>query len=173
MRVHAQGLVRKGRPFGNATLWLVAAAVFLIAAVESCTGPQGGPSPANVNKLDASIDGYELKVIDVIRDAPASQGGSLETGNHAVRLTVMFINNSSEFQHAAQFCCKLKDSTGVTHNSDYSAVDCNPWAGMDIGKGATTGPRPICFHAAGDPKAPLTLIWTPSFGKSEVEIPLQ
>jgi hypothetical protein len=158
----------------KATVCIAATALFLIGAAScgSSTGTQGGASPARVNRLDANINGYELRVIDVIRDAPASQVASLEAGNHPVRLTVVFINNSSDNQHAASFCCKLKDSTGVTHNSDYSAVDCNVWAGIDLAKGATSDPRPICFQAAGDPNAPLTLLWSPSFGKA-VEIALQ
>jgi hypothetical protein len=164
--------MRKGRLFGSATVCIAATAVFLIAAADSC-GSSKGPSPNKVNRLDAAIDGYELKVIDVIRDAPASRGARLDAGNHPVRLTVIFINNSSHFQHAASFCCKLKDSTGVIHNSDYSASDCYLWAGIDLEKGANSGPRAICFQAAGDPRAPLTLIWSPSFGKSGMAIALQ
>jgi hypothetical protein len=164
--------MRKGRLFGSTTVCIAAMVVFLIAAADSC-GSSTGSSPNKVNRLDAAIDGYELKVIDVIRDAPASGGRRLDAGNHPVRLTVMFINNSSHFQHAASFCCKLKDSTGVIHNSDYSASDCYLWPGIDIEKGANSGPRVICFQAAGDPKAPLTLIWSPSFGKSDIAIALQ
>jgi hypothetical protein len=163
--------MRKGRLFGSATVCIAATVVFLIAAADSCGSSR--PSLNKVNRLDAAIDGYELKVIDVIGDAPASRGARLDAGNHPVRLTVIFINHSSKFQHAASFCCKLKDSTGVIHNSDYSASDCYLWAGIDIEKGANSGPRAICFQAAGDPKAPLTLIWSPSFGKSDIAIALQ
>jgi hypothetical protein len=163
--------MRKGRLFGSTTVCIAATVVFLIVAADSC-GSSKGPTPNKVNRLDAAVDGYELKVIDVIHDAPAS-GARLDAGNHPVRLTVMFINNSSHFQHAASFCCKLKDSTGVIHNSDYSASDCYLWAGIDIEKGANSGPRAICFQAGGDPKAPLTLIWSPSFGKSDIAIALQ
>jgi hypothetical protein len=172
LRKLGRKLINKSRLFGSATLCLAATVTLLIAAADSC-GSSKGPSPTKVNKLDASINGYELKVIDVIRDAPANRNARVDAGNHLVRLTVMFINNSSDFQHAASFCCKLKDSTGLIHNSDYLAADCYVWAGIDVEKGANSGPRAICFQAAGDPKAPLTLIWSPSYGNTDIEIALQ
>jgi hypothetical protein len=164
--------MHKGRLFGRATVCIAATAVLLIAAADSC-GSSKGPSPTKVNRLDASINGYELKVIDVIRDAPVLRGAKVNAGNHLVRLTVMFINNSSNVLYAASFCCKLRDSTGLIHNSDYLAADCYVWAGINVEKGANSGPRAICFQSAGDPQAPLTLIWSPSYGISDIEIALQ
>ncbi len=165
--------MRKGR----ATILIAAVAICLVAAADSCsstgTGPGGSSPAAKVNKLDANLNGYELKVTEVVRNAPANEFSKPDAGNHFVKVTVSFINNSSDKQHPDTFCCKLKDSTGITHTSDYSATGCDLWEGVDIAKGAALGPRPVCFQAAGDPNAPLFLIWSPSFGSSDVEIALQ
>jgi hypothetical protein len=46
----------------------------------------------------------------------------------------------------------------------------NSWQPVELEKGGTFGPKHTCFEASGDPFAPLTLVWNPSFPAPDFKI---
>jgi hypothetical protein len=125
------------------------------------------PSPCGVH------NGYVLIINGANRNVAGNDFSKPEPGNHFVIVTLTFVNNSNDTQHPDSFCCRLTDSTGVTRSDSFIAVGingCESWQGADIAKGAKLGPKNLCFEAAGDANAPLTLVWSPSFGSPDVKI---
>jgi hypothetical protein len=125
----------------------------------SCSAPCG------------NANGYTLTINTANRNAPTDEFSKPEPGNHLVIVTMTFLNGSNDTQRPDTFCCKLMDSLGVTRTEAFSiATGCESWQGVELARGASLGPRNMCFEAGGDPSAPLTLIWSPSFGAPDVNI---
>ena len=136
-------------------------------ATSSIVGPPCTPAPCGAH------DGYALIINGVNRNAPGNDFSKPEAGNHFVIVTLTFVNNSNDTQHPDSFCCKVTDSTGVTRSDSFTAAGingCDSWQAVDLAKGARLGPKTLCFEAAGDPNAQLTLVWSPSFGTPDVKI---
>jgi hypothetical protein len=133
----------------------------------SSSAPSCSPSPC------ANYKGYVLIVSGIIRNAPAGEFSKPESGNHFVIVYLNFKNGSNDNQRPDTFCCKLTDSVGVTRDQSFSAVGvpgCESWQGVELATGASLGPKSLCFEAGGDPSAPLTLVWSPSFGAPDFKI---
>ncbi len=129
--------------------------------------PACTPSPCGVH------NGYVLIINGANRNLTGNGFSKPEAGNHFVAVTLTFVNNSNDTQHPDSFCCKLTDSTGVTRSDSFIAAGingCESWQGADLAKGARLGPKHLCFEAGGDPNAPLTLVWSPSFGSPDISI---
>jgi len=91
-----------------------------------------------------------------------------------VALQATLHNGSSDAKSANPFDFKLRDSKGQEHNIAFNTDPaCGIWQAVDLAKAASLGPKAMCFEAAGDAAAPLTVIWSPGFFSSKVEIPLQ
>lgn len=87
-------------------------------------------------------------------------------------MTVAFKNAGDREFHANPFNFVLKDQTGVKHSRAfaYGVAGCESWQAVNLTKGASLPPQPLCFEAGGDPNGPLTLVWTFT---GDVNIPLQ
>lgn len=118
-----------------------------------------------------NANGYTLTINSANRNAPTDEFSKPEPGTHLVIVTMTFKNGSNDTQRPDSFCCRLTDSLGATRSEAFSiAPGCESWQGVDLAKGGSLGPKNMCFAAAGDPNAPLTLVWSPSFGASDVSI---
>jgi len=140
---------------------------------ESTTQPVQQPSTCSP-KPCASTGGFIVLVGNVQRNVPPSAYSKPEAGNHFVLVTVSFKNDSNSEKHANPTEFVLKDSTGIKHSyGAFGATGCDSWSPVNLTKGSTFGPRPICFEAGGNATAPLVLVWTPSLFGRDIEIPLQ
>jgi len=129
------------------------------------------PAPAACSGACGDANGYTLTLNNANRNAPSDPYSKPEAGNHLVVVTMTFKNGSSDKQSPDIFCCKVTDSLGVTRSQTFSmAPGCETWQGVELAPGASLGPKNMCFEAGGDPNAPLTLVWSPSFGANDVSI---
>lgn len=134
--------------------------------------PKGGqtactPAPCAIES------GYTLQVSGVNRNLPPSEFNNPETGNHFVAMQVTLTNGGDSSQSANPFDFKLRDASGVAHDIAFSLdPQCTTWAAVDIAKGGKLGPKPLCFEASGPPAAKLTLVWSPGFFNSPLELDL-
>lgn len=136
--------------------------------------PGGGQATSCSPKPCADADGFKVNITGLNRNATASEFTPPETGNHYVVMQVTMKNDSNDSKSANPFHFKLRDSKGQEHDISFAVGGgCDTWQAVDLAKGASLGPKPLCFQASGDPNAPLTLIWSPGFFSSKVEIPLQ
>src|SRR6202022_4022216 len=130
-----------------------ATAVPATVAPAACVAPCG------------NANGYTLTINSANRNAPTDEFSKPEPGTHLVIVTMTFKNGSNDTQSPDSFCCRLTDSLGATRSETISlAPGCESWQGVQLARGGSLGPRNMCFAAAGDPNAPLTLVWSPSFG---------
>lgn len=131
---------------------------------------QGTCSP----KPCANADGFTVSITGLNRNLPPGEFIKPEAGNHFVAMQVTLNNGSSDSKNANPFDFKLKDSKGQVHDIAFNTDPaCGIWQAVDLAKGASLGPKPMCFEAAGDAASALTIIWSPGFFSSKVEIPLQ
>ncbi len=136
--------------------------------------PSSGQATSCAPKPCADADGFKVNVSGLNRNASASEFTPPEAGNHYVVMQVTMKNDSNDSKNANPFDFKLRDSKGQEHDITFaSGGGCDTWQAVDLAKGASLGPKPLCFQASGDPNAALTLIWSPGFFSSKVDIPLQ
>lgn len=169
-------------------LWfsLAAAAALVLAAcgstsTGSSSGSAGGqpaaakPSaPACSPAPCATKNGVTVTVSNLNRNVPPAEFEQLPAGTHYVSLMVGFKNVGDQEYNANPITFVLKDSTGVKHQLAFTmAAGCTSWQAVNLTKGAALAPQPLCFQAAGDPNAPLTLVWTPTLLDGDQNIPLQ
>jgi hypothetical protein len=172
----------RGRNFAVgclALLILVAVIAVLSSGNKPTTGAGGAGAGATATtscspKPCANADGFTLSVSGLERDLPAGEFSKPEAGNHFVLMYVTMHNGSNDKRSANPFLFSLRDSQGQEHPITFSMdPKCGTWQAVDLAPGASLGPKPLCFEASGTPSSPLTLIWTPEFFRSKVEIPLQ
>jgi hypothetical protein len=155
--------------------------IIAVAAGGSKNSPGSGGNPGNNGSATScspapcgNADGEQVSVSGLNRNLPADEFDKPEAGNHFVALNVTFVNNSTDSKATNPYDCKLRDAAGNTHDIAFSANPvCNTWQAVDLGKGSTLGPKPLCFEAGGAPAGALTLVWTPGFFNSPIDIPLQ
>ena len=125
------------------------------------------PSPC------ASKDGYTLTVGEVQRSVPPDSFIQPPAGLHYVAVTVTLTNNSTIAEPANEFDFQLIDSTGQTRSPSVIAptATCPAWSLGTLQPGATSGPKTICFEAAGTTSGALTLEWSPGI-TSPAKLPL-
>lgn len=171
----------KGRNLALGCGGLIVLIIIGLAAVGSKSGTGSGGNPSNsVNTTSCAprpcgnADGEQVSVSALNRNLPADEFDKPEAGNHFVALNVTFVNNSNDTKATNPYDFKLRDAAGNTHDIAFSGnPGCNTWQAVDLGKGSTLGPKPLCFEAGGAPAGALTLVWTPGFFNSPIDIPLQ
>jgi hypothetical protein len=94
-----------------------------------------------------------------------------ETGNVYVTVSVTFTNRLDREEHANPFNFVLRDGAGVKHAVSWF-TSCPLWAGVNLTKGATLGPKCLGFQAAAGQPSGLVLVWTPQFGGGDYPIGL-
>jgi len=91
-----------------------------------------------------------------------NQFNNPEPGNVFVTMDLTFTNKTSDSRPADESMFKLIDGGGVSHDITLM-VSCPSWQGVDVGPGASYGPKCIAFQATGGKPAGLVLIWNPSY----------
>lgn len=165
-------------------LSLAAGAALVLAACGSSTTPSSSGSaggqpaakatPACSPAPCATKDGVTVTVSNLNRNVPPGEFDQLPAGTHLVSVMVGFKNAADQEYNANPTSFVLKDSTGVKRQLTFTtATGCTSWQAVNLTKGAALAPQPLCFQAAGDPNAPLTLVWTPTLLAGDQNIPLQ
>ncbi len=148
--------------------------IALAGSIGKSTGGTASHSNSCSPKPCANADGFTVTISSINRNAPKGAFISPEAGNHIVTMQVTMHNGSSDKQNANPFDFKLRDPLGQEHDIAFSdAAGCDTWQAVDLAAGASLGPKPLCFEAAGDPNGKLILVWSPGFFQSPQEIPLQ
>lgn len=109
-------------------------------------------------------DNYGWVVVPNRFQYDAASGNPYETpeaGNVYVTVDVTFTNYLGSSRSANPFDFKLQDGTGVTHDLTYTD-NCPLWQSVDVGPGATYGPKCLAFEAVARHPTNIYLIWTPS-----------
>lgn len=123
----------------------------------------------------ADANGFTINVSGVNRNLISSNPYTQpEAGNHFVSLQVLLKNGTNSPKSANPFDFQLKDSQGQIHTIAFAvAPECESWQAVNLAAGAILGPKSLCFNAAGDIAAPLSLVWSPGFFSASKDIPLQ
>jgi len=185
--VVAQKKGHMGRNLGIGCLGLIILVVIIGVAASSGNKSSnntssGGSSGGGNNQTTgtcspkpcANADGFTVTVSGVNRNLPAGEFNKPEAGNHFVAMQVTLHNGSSDKKSANPFDFKLRDANGQEHDIAFSTDPaCGTWQAVELANAASLGPKPLCFEASGTPDKPLTVIWSPGFFSSKVEIPLQ
>ena len=171
-----------GRNLGIGCLGLILLTIVIVALSvsrggSSTTSSSGGGSGRTASCSPtpcANADGFAVSISNLNRNAPAGQFIKPEAGNHFVIMQTTLHNGSGDSKSANPLDFKLRDLQGQEHAIAFSDTPgCETWQAVDLAVNASLGPKGLCFEAAGDPNGKLTIIWSPGFFSSKVEIPLQ
>jgi hypothetical protein len=144
------------------------------AATPKTTVPATAPATGCAPKPCASAFSLTVHISGLNRNAPLGMFIQPEAGNHLVLMQMTMHNDGGrDTKNANPFDFRLRDASGLTHDITFSdAPGCDTWSSVDLAPGATLGPKPLCFEAAGDPNGNLSLVWSPSIFSSPQEIHL-
>jgi hypothetical protein len=79
-----------------------------------------------------------------------------------VTMQVSFTNNS-DFTHTNPRDFQLRDAGGNQHPAVFTP-GCPDWGDLQVARGASAGPRKICFTAPADGIRGADIIWSPDLG---------
>jgi hypothetical protein len=171
-----------GRNIGIGCAGLILLSIVAVVAIAlSSSGTNGGRGGAPTGQTAScspkpcgNADGFTVSVSNLNRNVPAGTFVNAEPGNHFVTMQATLHNGSGDSKSANPFDFKLRDPQGQEHDIAFSDADaCGTWQAVDLSVGASLGPKGLCFQAAGDPNGKLSVIWSPGFFSSKVDIPLQ
>jgi hypothetical protein len=125
------------------------------ASPVSSSSPTCSPMPCGY------ADGTIVSFSAVNPDAPPG-AFVLPEGYHLVLMQITMFNGSSETRNVSPSDFELHDATGFMRGAEFPNVPgCDSWQAADVAPGASLGPKPLCFEAAGDPRGLLSLEWSP------------
>lgn len=132
----------------------------LAACAIQPASPASSPSPTCSPRPCATVDGVIVTFSGLNPNAPPGRH-VLPEGYHLVRMQITMLNGSSETRTVSPSHFELHDAAGFMRGANFpDAAGCDSWQAADVAPGASFGPKPLCFEAAGDPGR-LSLDWSP------------
>jgi hypothetical protein len=158
VRSSARRELRRARRRKLASAAVIAAFVAaVVVAVVLTTRGVGTTPPAACSPAPCADDGGNLRVF--VDGAAILTAGGTST---VVQVTVHVVNASQVARAVNALDFSLRDAAGTTHGSlQVAGAQCGVFEAVQLGPGATLGPKVLCFSAPASPGARLTLVWAP------------
>ena len=147
---------RRRKLAGAAVIGALVAA--LVVAVVLTTRGVGTTPPAPCSPAPCADDGSNLRAF--VDGAAVLPGGGVST---VVQVTLHVVNKSQTARAVNALDFSLRDAAGSTHGLlQVAGGQCGVFEAVQLGPGATLGPKALCFTAPASSGARLTLVWTPA-----------
>jgi hypothetical protein len=164
-------LIRRNREDAVVNTQIVKLLVLLVtSSLAACSSQPASsassPSPTCSPRPCATSDGVIVTFSGLNPNVPPG-AHVMPEGYHLVLMHITVLNGSSETRTVSPSDFELHDAAGFLRAAKFPDVPgCDSWQAEDVAPGASFGPKPLCFEAAGDPGT-LSLEWSPGVSAAQ------